>query len=46
MSIKVKPVEQINEGQKNTMVSFLGIEITDVTETSISGKMPVEIPAS
>ena len=42
MSIKIKPVELVNESQKNTMVGFLGIEITEITETSISGKMPVD----
>ncbi len=42
MSIKIKPVEQVNKSQENTMVSFLGIEITEITETSISGKMPVD----
>lgn len=42
MSINIKPVELINEGQKNTMVSFLGIEITDITSTTLSGKMPVD----
>ena len=33
MSIKIKPVEQVNKSQENTMVSFLGIEITEITET-------------
>ena len=42
MAIKIKPVELINEGQKNTMVGFLGIEITEITENSITGKMPVD----
>lgn len=42
MSIKIKPVEDINKSQKNTMVSFLGIEITEVTENTLSGKMPVD----
>lgn len=42
MGIKIKPVELINERQKNTMVGFLGIEITEITENSLSGKMPVD----
>ena len=42
MSIKIKPLDVLNERQKNTMVGFLGIEITEITENSISGKMPVD----
>ena len=42
MSIKIKPLDVLNERQKNTMVGFLGIEITEVTENSLSGKMPVD----
>ena len=42
MSITIKPLDLLNERQKNTMVGFLGIEITEITENSLSGKMPVD----
>lgn len=35
-------LEELNAAHAKTMVGFLGIEITQLTETSISGKMPVD----
>ena len=41
MDIQEK-IQQINYGAENTMLSTLGIEITDVGDTFICGKMPVD----
>lgn len=35
-------VEEINKLNSNTLMEALGIEITEFTEDSISGKMPVD----
>ena len=35
-------IDRLNERGKNTMVEYLGIEITEITEDQISGKMPVD----
>ena len=42
MGIRIKPVDLINQRQQNTMVGFLGIEVTEITEDSLSGKMPID----
>ena len=39
---KENVLELINDGSKGTMVSTLGIEITDLGDEYISGKMPVD----
>lgn len=40
---KVQPtVEEINKMSSGTLMEAIGIEITDFTEDSISGKMPVD----
>ena len=39
---KESVLELINDGSKGTMVSTLGIEITDLGDEYISGKMPVD----
>lgn len=36
------PIERLNERGKNTMVEYLGIEITEIGEDFIKGKMPVD----
>jgi len=35
-------LEEINRFNDNTLMSHLGIEVTDFNENSISGKMPVD----
>ena len=35
-------LEEINNFNKNTLMSHLGIEVTQYKETSITGKMPVD----
>ena len=37
----VPTIEHINKSCEDTMVSFLGIEITEVSENSLTGIMPV-----
>ena len=37
-----KTIQQINLSTQNTMISSLGIEITDVGDDYICGKMPVD----
>ena len=39
---KQEKIDQINYNSKNTIISVLGIEITDLGENFISGKMPVD----
>ena len=39
---KQEKIDQINYNSKNTITSVLGIEITDLGENFISGKMPVD----
>ena len=39
---KEKYLNRINERSKNTLVETLGIEITDLGEQYIAGKMPVD----
>ena len=39
---KHKILQRINDGVQNTMTSTIGIEITDIGEDFISGKMPVD----
>ncbi len=35
-------LEQLNESSKGNMVGFLGIEFTEISESYISAKMPVD----
>ncbi len=42
MKLKVVDPKVINERNKNSMVEFLGIDITAVTEDYIEGTMPVD----
>ena len=37
-----KKIKRINESLQNTMTSAIGIEITDIGDDFISGKMPVD----
>ena len=39
---KLKTIQKINFSAQNTMLSALGIEITDVGDDYICGKMPVD----
>ena len=39
---KEKYLNRINERSKNTLVETLGIEITDIGEQYIAGRMPVD----
>ena len=41
MTVKDK-VERINQGANNTMMRALGIEILDIVDGSVYGKMPVD----
>jgi 1,4-dihydroxy-2-naphthoyl-CoA hydrolase len=40
--MKMDKLEKINELMQNTMISTIGIEITDVGEDFVCGKMPVD----
>jgi 1,4-dihydroxy-2-naphthoyl-CoA hydrolase len=42
MKLKVVDPKTINERNKNSMVEYLGIVITEVTEDYIEGTMPVD----
>ncbi|MBN3519856.1 hotdog fold thioesterase [Algoriphagus lutimaris] len=43
MVFKRKPsLDQLNKQSENTMVEYLGILFTDITEDTISAKMPVD----
>ena len=39
---KQEKIKRINDGIKNTMTSTIGIEITDIGDDFICGKMPVD----
>ena len=39
---KQKKIKRINDGIQNTMTSTIGIEITDIGDDFICGKMPVD----
>ena len=39
---KLKTIQKINFSAQNTMLSNLGIEITDIGEDFICGKMPID----
>ena len=39
---KQEKIKRINDGIQNTMTSTIGIEITDIGDDSICGKMPVD----
>ena len=39
---KQKNIKRINDGIQNTMTSTIGIEITDIGDDFICGKMPVD----
>ena len=39
---KQKKIKRINDGAQNTMTSTIGIEITDIGDNFICGKMPVD----
>ena len=39
---KQKEIKRINDGIQNTMTSTIGIEITDIGDDFICGKMPVD----
>lgn len=43
MVFKRKPsLDQLNKQSENTMVAYLGIQFTDISEDSLSAKMPVD----
>ena len=39
---KQKKIQRVNDSIQNTMVSTIGIEITDIEDDFICGKMPVD----
>ena len=39
---KQEKIKRINDGIQNTMTSTIGIEITDIDDEFICGKMPVD----
>lgn len=39
---KQEKIKRINDGIQNTMISTIGIEITDIGDDFICGKMPVD----
>ena len=41
---KQEKIQQVNDSIQNTMTSTLGIEITDIDNDFICGKMPVDEP--
>ena len=42
MNVKEK-LKDINESIQNTIISYIGIEITDIEDEIVSGKMPVDV---
>ena len=42
INTSIHTLESLNKLGENTLVSHLGIEITDIGESFISGKMPVD----